>query len=155
AGFRINYWQGVDSAVSNVAQVTMNAYRAVQANFILSDYPFIIVTNLGGAAPGSLLGNIGGRTADGTRLYYVALDNTGTNLLYANKTNVILRFGTPQGLVTDTTNGFRFKDESITNVLDTSTTVGYTLDTHDVKLFPNGHSFVFGSEVRTFDLSAV
>jgi hypothetical protein len=156
SGFRIYYWQGVDSAVSNTAQLTMNAYHAVQANFIPSDYPYIIVTNLGGAAPGSLLGNIGGRTADGTRLYYVVLDNTGTNLFYANKTNVILRFSTPQGLVTATdTNGFRFKDESITNIVDSSITVGYPLDTHDVKLFPNGHSFVFGSEVRTFDLSAV
>ena len=155
-GFRIYFWQGVDSAVSNVAQVTMNAYHAVQANFIPGDYPFIIVTNLGGAAPGSLLGNIGGRTADGTRLHYVVLDNTGTNLLYANKSNVILRFSTPQGLITSTdTNGFRFKDESITNILDTYITVGYPLDTHDVKLFPNGHAFAFGSEVHTFDLSSV
>jgi hypothetical protein len=155
-GFRISFWQGVDSAVSNVAQITMNAYHAIQASFIPADYPFIIVTNLGAAAPGNIIGNIGGRTADGTKLYYVILDNTGTNLVYSSKTNTILRFVPPQGLVTSNdATAFRFRDESITNVVDSSPALGYTLDTHDVKLFPNGHSFVFGNEVRTFDMSAV
>ena len=155
-GFRINFWQGVDSAVSNVAQVTMDAYHTIQASFIAADYPFIIVTNLGGVAPGNIIGNIGGRNADGTKLYYVILDNTGTNLIYSSKTNTILRFVPPQGLVTSNdAAAFRFRDESITNVVDSSSTLGYTLDAHDVKLFPNGHSFVFGTEVRTFDMSAV
>jgi hypothetical protein len=155
AGYRFNFWAGVDTAVSNTAQVTMNAYHAVQAGFILSDYPYILVTNLGGTAPGSLIGNIGGRTADGTKIYYVILDNTGTNLLYANKTNTLYRFVTPQGFDAVSSSGtFRFKDETL-NVVDTVTTLGYTLDTHDVKLFPNGHSFIFGTEVRTFDMSTV
>ena len=78
-GYRIYFWQGVDSATGNTAQVTMNGYRLVQASFIPSDYPYIVVTNNGGAAPGDLIGNIDGRTADGTKLYYVVLDNTGTN----------------------------------------------------------------------------
>ncbi|MCX6927134.1 MAG: hypothetical protein NT154_28600, partial [Verrucomicrobia bacterium] len=81
AGYRICYWQGVDSAASNTAQVTMNGYHLVQASFIPSDYPYIVVTNNGGAAPGDWLGSLGGRTADGTKLYYVVLDNTGTNAL--------------------------------------------------------------------------
>ena len=81
AGYRIYFWQGVDSAASNTAQVTMNGYHLVQASFIPSDYPYIVVTNTGGAAPGDLIGNIDGRTADGTKLYYVILDNTGTNTL--------------------------------------------------------------------------
>ena len=143
-GYRVYFWQGVDSALSNTAQITMSAYHLVQASFIPSDYPYLVVTNLGGAAPGDIIGNIGGRTADGTKLYYVVLDNTGTNLLYANKTNTILRFVTPQGFLTATdTNGFRFKDETVTNIVATTTTLGYTLDTHDVKMFPNGHSFAF------------
>jgi hypothetical protein len=155
-GYRVSYWSGVDSALTNTAQITMSGYRAVQTGFILFDFPYITVTNRGGVAPGSLLGNIAGRTADGTKLYYVVLDSTGTNILYANKTNAILRFGTPQGLVTSADSGrFRFKDETITNIVDSSTTLGYTLDTHDIKLFPNGHALVFGSEVRTFDMSAI
>src|SRR6516162_10267466 len=100
AGYRASYWSGVDSSFTNIAQVTMGGYRSVQAGFILFDFPYVIVTNRGTVAPGSLIGNIAGRTADGTKLYYIVLDNTGTNILYANKTNVILRFGTPQGLVT-------------------------------------------------------
>ena len=47
--------------------------------------------------PGDLIGNIDGRTADGTKLYYVVLDNTGTNALFASKTNTLYRFVTPQG----------------------------------------------------------
>ena len=53
----------------------MTGYHYIQANFIPADYPFIIVTNLGGAAPGNFIGNIGGRSADGTRMYHVILDN--------------------------------------------------------------------------------
>jgi hypothetical protein len=155
SGYRIYFWQGVDTAASNMAQLTMNDYHLAQARFIPADYPYLVVTNSGGAAPGHLIGNIAGRTADGTKVYYVILDNTGTNLIFASKTNTLLRFVTPQGFATATeTAGFRFKDETL-NVVDTFTTLGYTLDNHDVKLFPNGHSLVFGSEVRTFDLSTV
>lgn len=154
--YRVNYWQGVDTATGRVAQVTMNGYRLVQAIFIPADYPYYSATNAGGAAPGDVIGNIGGRNADGTKTYYVVLDNTGTNLIYANKTNVILRFVTPHGFLTaNDASGFHFKDETVTNIVDTSSTSGYTLDTHDVKLFPNGHTFVFGTEVRAFDMSGV
>ena len=155
AGYRFNFWAGVDTSVNNAAQVTMNAYRAVQVGFILSDYPYILVTNLGGTAPGNLIGNIGGRSADGTRLYYVILDNTGTNLVYADKANTLYRFVTPQGFdAFSSTVTFFFKDETL-NVTNNLTTVGYPLDRHDVKLFPNGHAFILGNEVRTFDLSTV
>ncbi len=154
--YRVSFWQGADTATNNTAQVTMNGYRSVRAAYIPADFPFLVVSNSGGATPGDLIGNIGGRTGDGTKLYYVVLDNTGTNLIYANKTNTILRFVPPQGFVTASdTNGFRFKDESLTNFVATFNALKYTLDTHDVKLFPNGHAFVFGSEVRTFDLSGV
>lgn len=155
SGYRFYFWDGVDSAVTNTAQVTMNSYRAVEASFIPADYPFLVVTNSGTVAPGNLIGNIGGRTGDGTKLYYVILDSTGTNLVYVNKTNTLYRFVTPQGFDAVSSSGsFRFKDESL-NVVDTSATLGYTLDTHDVKLFPNGHSLVFATEVRTFDMSTV
>lgn len=120
-----------------------------------SDFPIINVTNSGGAAPGNLIGNIGGRTADGTKLYYVVLDNTGTNAIFANKTNTLYRFVTPQGYdaVSDTT-GFHFKDETIT-VVGSVAPLGYTPDGHDIKLLPNGHALLFGEEVRTFDMSKV
>lgn len=155
-GYRFYFWQGADTATNNTAQVTMNGYHMVQAAFIPADYPYLVVTNNGGAAPGNLIGNIGGRTGDGTKTYYVVLDNAGTNLIYANKTNVILRFVPPQGFVSATgTNGFLFKDESLTNIVAAYNTLGYTLDTHDYKLFPNGHVFIFGTEVRTFDMSGV
>jgi len=154
-GYRIYFWQGADSATGNTAQVTMNGYHLVQASFIPSDYPFIVVTNNGGAAPGDLIGNIDGRTADGTKLYYVVLDNTGTNALYANKTNTLYRFVTPQGFdAVVGTGDFNLKDETI-SVVDSFTTLGYTVDNHDMKLLPNGHSLVFGSEVRTIDMSAL
>jgi len=158
AGYRISFWQGVDNQAGATAQVAMNGYRSVQANLIPSTYPYIVITNSGAAAPGNLIGNVGGRNADGTRTTYLILDNTGTNLLYSSTSNVILRFGTPQGYIVDSTTSpsmFRFKDETLTNVADYTTTSGYTLDTHDVKLFPNGHSLVFGTEVRTFDMSGV
>lgn len=155
AGYRIYFWKGADSATNNTAQVTMTNYHLVQASFMPSDYPYIVVTNSGGAAPGSLIGNIDGRTGDGTKLYYVVLDNTGTNALYANKTNTLYRFVTPQGFDAVTgTNAFNLKDETF-NVVDTFTTLGYTLDNHDVKLLPNGHALIFGTEVRTFDMSQV
>jgi hypothetical protein len=131
-------------------------FACVKANAELpSDFPYIVVTNNGGAAPGNLIGNIGGRTADGTKLYYVILDNSGTNAVFASKTNTLYRFVTPQGFDAVSGSGvFSFKDETI-NVADTFNTLGYTLDTHDVKLWPNGHALVFGTEVRTFDMSTV
>ncbi|HSU57267.1 MAG TPA: aryl-sulfate sulfotransferase, partial [Candidatus Dormibacteraeota bacterium] len=154
-GYRFYFWQGTDSAVSNVAQVTMTDYHNAQVTYIPSDYPFVLVTNSSGAAPGSLIGNIDGRTGDNTKLYYVVLDNTGTNLIFANKTNTLYRFVTPQGFdAVAGTGTFNLKDETI-NVVDSLSTVGYTLDNHDVKLLPNGHAFVFGTEVRTFDMSQV
>ncbi len=39
--------------------------------------------------------------------------------------------------------------------MDSFTTLGYTLDTHDMKLLPNGHALLFGTEVRTVDMSAL
>jgi len=153
AGYRLYFWQGVDSAASNTAQVAMNGYHLVQASFIPSDYPYIVVTNNGGAAPGDLIGNIDGRTADGTKLYYVVLDNTGTNALFANKTNTLYRFVTPQGFdAVAGTGDFNLKDETI-SIVDSFTSLGYPVDNHDMKLLPNGHALVFGSEVRTIDMS--
>jgi hypothetical protein len=118
-----------------------------------SDFPLLNISNSGGAAPGNFIGNIGGRTADGTKLYYIVLDNTGTNALFASKTNTLYRFVTPQGFdaVYDSA-GFRFKDETL-SVVDTSTTSGYTLDTHDLKLLPNGHTLLFGTETVPMDMS--
>jgi hypothetical protein len=154
-GYRIYFWGGVESAASNTAQVTMNGYHLVQASFLPSDYPYIVVTNNGGVAPGDLIGNIDGRSADGTKLYYVVLDNTGTNALFANKTNTLYRFVTPQGFdAVAGTNDFILKDESI-SIVDSFTTMGYTVDNHDMKLLPNGHALVFGSEVRTIDMSTL
>src|SRR5437667_8376406 len=82
------------------------------------DYPYVVVTNSGGAAPGNLIGTLGGGGPDGTRTYYVILDNTGTNLVSGSPTNVLLRFVTPQGFATATDAsgeafGFRFKDERL------------------------------------------
>jgi hypothetical protein len=154
-GFRFYFWAGVDSALTNTAQLTMSGYRSVKAVFQPFDFPNFIVTNNGGAAPGSLIGNIGGRTADGTKLHYVILDNTGTNIISADKINTLYRFVTPQGFdVVSSSGNFLCKDETLTAV-NTLTTLGYTLDTHDVKLLPNGHALVFASEVRSFDMSAV
>ena len=108
-------------------------------------YPDVVVTNSGGATPGSLIGTIGGG-GDGTKTYYVILDNTGTNILSASTSNVLLRYVTPQGFATATdSSGWRFKDETL-NIVDTFTTLGYGLDSHDVKLLPNGHALVLGSE---------
>jgi hypothetical protein len=67
-GYRINYWQGADSATGTSAQVAMNGYRLVEANFMPATYPYLVVTDNGGAAPGQLIGNIGGRTAGNRRL---------------------------------------------------------------------------------------
>lgn len=118
-----------------------------------ADFPLLNVTNRGGAAPGNLIGNIGGRTADATKLYYVVLDNTGTNAVFASKTNTLYRFVTPQGFDAVSGSGvFSFKDETIA-IADTFKTLGYTLDTHDVKLWPNGHALVFAQEFRTMDMS--
>jgi len=154
-GYRIYFWQGADSASGNTAQVTMNDYHLVQASFIPSDYPYLVVSNNGGAAPGSLIGNLDGRTADGTKLYYVILDNTGTNALFARKTNTLYSFVTPQGFDAVAGSGaFNLKDETL-GVVDSFKTLGYTLDTHDMKLLPNGHALVFGTEVRTIDMSAL
>ena len=153
--YRVGFWQGVDSATNNTAQVTMNGYRLVQAAYIPADYPYIMVTNNGTAAPGDLIGNIDGRTAAGTKLYYVVLDNSGTNILFANKTNALYRFVTPQGFDALTgTNNFIFKDETF-NVVGSAATMGYSIDNHDMKLLPNGHALIFGTEVRTINMSAL
>ena len=155
SGYRMYFWQGVDSAATNTAQVTMNAYHLVEASFIPSDYPYVVVSNSPGATPGSLIGNLDGRTADGTKLYYVVLDNTGTNALVASKTNTLYRFVTPQGFDAVAGAGvFNLKDETL-SVVDSVATLGYTLDNHDLKVLPNGHALVFGTEVRTMDLSAL
>ena len=131
-------------------------FACVRANAQLpSDFPYIVVTNNGGSAPGNFIGNIDGRTADNTKLYYVVLDNTGTNALYASKTNTLYRFVTPQGFDAVAGGGvFNLKDETI-SIVDSFTTLGYTGDNHDMKLLPNGHALVFGTEVRTIDMSAL
>jgi hypothetical protein len=153
--YRVGFWQGADSATNNHAQVTMNGYRLVQAAYIPADYPYIVVTNNGTVAPGDLIGNIDGRTASGTKLYYVVLDNTGTNILFANKTNTLYRFVTPQGFDAVASGGnFILKDETL-NSVDSVSTLGYTMDGHDMKLLPNGHALLFGTEVRTIDMSAL
>jgi hypothetical protein len=154
-GYRLYSWQGVDSAADNTAQVTINGYHLVQGTFIPSDYPYLVVTNSGGTAPGSLIGSIAGRTADGTKLYYVVLDNTGTNVLFASKTDTLSRFVTPQGFVAVSDSGVFSLKDATRSIVDNFTTLGYTLDTHDIKLLPNGHALVFGREVRTIDLSTV
>jgi hypothetical protein len=152
-GYRIYFWQGADTVTGNTAQVTMNGYHLVSASFIPADYPYIVVTNRGGAVPGDLIGSLGGRTADKTSLYYVVLDNTGTNALSASKTSTLARFVTPQGFDAVPGGGvFSLKDETFKTV-DSFTTLGYTLDTHDMKLLPNGHALLFGQEVRTIDMS--
>jgi hypothetical protein len=118
-------------------------------------YPNVVVTNSGGAAPGSLIGTLGGGGPDGSRTYYVILDNTGTNLVYASTTNVLFRFVTPQGFATaQDAAGFRFKDERL-QIVDTFATMEYGLDPHDVKLLPNGHALLLGSEARPVDMSVL
>jgi hypothetical protein len=118
-------------------------------------YPYVVVTNSGGSAPGNLIGTLGGGGPDGTRTYYVILDNTGTNLVYASTTNVLLRFVTPQGFATaQDAAGFRFKDERL-QIVDTFGTLEYGLDPHDVKLLPNGHALLLGGEARTIDMSVL
>ena len=49
---------------------------------------------------------------------------------------------------------FNLKDETF-NVVDSVATLGYPMDNHDMKLLPNGHALVFGSEVRTINMSAL
>jgi hypothetical protein len=154
-GYRINFWQGADSATGNTAQVTMNDYRLVQANFLPFTFPYLLVTNSGGAAPGQLIGNIGGRNAEGTRTTYVILDNTGTNAIYSSTTNTLHRFVTPQGFDAVGSSGtFQLKDETL-NVVGTVSTLGPTLDTHDIELWPNGHALLFAQEFRTVDMSQI
>ncbi len=155
SGYRLWYWTGVDVGTSNVAQLTMDSYRLAQAYFITSSFPNIIITNAGGAAPGQLIGNIGGRTAEGTRTTYVILANDGTNVIYSSTNNTLLRFVTPQGFDAVASGGnFQFKDETLTPVKSV-TTPGFTLDQHDIKLLPNGHALLFGQEFRTVDMSQV
>src|SRR5580765_2058500 len=84
-----------------------------------SGYPYIVVTNSGEAAPGNLIGTLGGGGFGGSSTYYVILDNTGTNLVYASTTNMLLRYVTPQGFATATdASGWRFKDERL-EIVDT------------------------------------
>src|SRR5262245_16241128 len=119
------------------------------------DYPYVVATNSAGAAPGNLIGTLGGGGPERSRTYYVILDNTGTNVVYANNTNVLLRFVTPQGFATSSDGlGFRFKDERLT-IVDTFQTLGYGMDPHDIKLLPNGHALALASEGRLVDMSAV
>jgi len=123
-----------------------------------SDFPRYNVVNYGGAAPGSLIGQLGGRTADGTKSYYVVLDNTGTNVLFYSKTQALSRFVMPNGLIAvavTSSNGFRFIDETFREVDFLSVPEGYTLDTHDVHLLCNGHALLMSKEVRPIDMSKV
>lgn len=155
SGYRFYFWNGVDSFANGTAQVSMTNYRTVLATFQPADFPLITVSTTGSAAPGNLIGNIGGRTADGTKLHYVVLDNSGTNIVFANKTNTLYRFVTPQGFNAVSSNGnFVFKDETY-NATDTVGTIGYPLNTHDIKELPNGHVLLFATEVRTVDMSSM
>src|SRR5262245_16264638 len=126
--------------------------KASAAIAIPPDYPYVVATNSVGASPGTWIGTRGGGVSDSSTTYYVILDNTGTNLLYASATNVLLRYVTPQGFSTDSPSGFRFKDEGL-GVVDEFTTLGYALDSHDVKLLPNGHALLLGQENRRVDMS--
>lgn len=131
----------------------MNNYRLVQAIYLPADYPYLTVTNSGGAAPGNLIGNIAGRNADRTKVSYVILDNTGTNVLFSSTTQTLSRFVTPQGFDAVASGGsFRLKDETL-NIVDSVTTLGPALDTHDIEIWPNGHTLLFAQEFRTVDMS--
>src|SRR5436305_1970306 len=85
----------------------------ILAATIPPDYPRVVVTNSAAAAPGNVIGTLGAGD-DGTKTYYVILDNTGTNLLYGSTSNTLLRFVTPQGFLTAAdTSAWRFKDEQV------------------------------------------
>jgi len=155
SGYRLSSWQGADQATGNVARVTMTDYHAVQANLVPADFPYLVVTQNGETAPGEFIGNIDGGTNDSTRPYYVVLDNSATRPLFASATNVLHRNVTPQGFdAVATTAAFTLKDETF-GVVESLQPLGYNLDQHDMKLLPNGHALLFGTEVRTIDMSAL
>ena len=153
AGYRFSLWEGVDAQTNLTAQVTLQEGRSVRATFLPTNFPYYTVVNRGGVAPGVLVGSIGGRTADRTSLYYVVLEPTGLSPLFSSTSQTLSRFLTPQGFdVVSASAGFGLKDETMAVVRSVST-VGYTLDTHDVKLWPNGHTLLFGTETRSINMS--
>jgi len=118
------------------------------------DFPEIIITKTDEAAPGVFIGTVGQGFFN---MYNVVLDSSGYPLFYS-KTQKLSRFVQPNGFIAVGdfwTGAFDFKDETFATVDSISMTQGYTVDTHDVKLLPNGHVLLMGKEVRYIDMSQI
>ena len=119
-----------------------------------ADFPKLVVTGSGGAAPGVLIGVLGGK-GTATNIYNAVLENSGYPIFYS-KTEALSAFAMPNGLIAvneDGTADFVFKDESFAVVDSFSFGGNYNLDGHDIKLLPNGHCLLIGSETRKVDMS--
>jgi hypothetical protein len=118
-----------------------------------ADFPEIVITKTADAAPGVFIGTMG----SGWFPYSVVLDRSGYPLFYS-KMQRLTRFVQPNGLIAVNnfwTGTFDFKDETFAVVDSSKMTPGNRLDTHDVKLLPNGHVLLIGKEYRYIDMSQI
>jgi len=150
-GYRFYSWQGADQ-VGNPTQVTMDGSRSVQAMFVPTNFPTLVISSNGPVAPGDFLGTftfpVGPLISNS---FNVVLDNSGGLLYWNTGTRVGWRAVTPSGFVAETpiaSGPWTLKDESLT-VVDSFPNG----DNHDFKLLPNGHALVIYNENRPVDMS--
>ena len=115
-------------------------------------FPPFILEKTDDAAPGIFIGSVRQGYFNN---FYTILDGAG-NLQYFSKNQPLSRFVQPNGFIAAMPMGagmVDFKDETLTRVDSFAMTPEYSLDTHDVKLLPNGHVLLMGKEVRSVDMS--
>lgn len=121
-----------------------------------SDFPRVVITDNGGAAPGVFIGSFGTKGTAATS-YDAILDNSGRVLFYGTP-DTLSECVMLNGLIAvrdDAINGYVLRDESLAVVDSFSVGGDYTVDGHGFELLCNGHALLMGSETRRMDVSQI
>lgn len=139
---------------------TIGTATTINGVSVPSDFPAISVKQYGETAPGRLFF---GSTFGTLGNYIVILENDGTPYFYR-------KYPGPTGFYDAKSGDFKLQSTGVLtafiyiwnqyialdqnyNQIDTYSCAGYETDSHDLILFPNGHSLIIGKDNRVIDMS--
>ena len=124
------------------------------------NFPPITVTTQGATAPGRLfLSNFAWTNSVVSTTFLMILDNSGGPYYYKEMSGSDFDFKLqPNGHLTyfDFNAGAYMELDSTYNIVNTySCSEGYLTDLHDLRLLPNGHALLMGTDRETIDMSTI
>lgn len=149
-----------DLGLCYAVNVTLLVCACIRAHAQLPpDFPQLSINLNGTPAPGYLFGSLNANGVPGVSNYFAILDNAGDPILLS-KTNSLGELAC-NGLfvTTDGKKGqfvrFLSKDSSFNVVATNVAGNGYTADTHDFEVLPNGHALILIYDSQYMDMSKV